>query len=318
MSLVAGTSLHFNDLPPYLQSLLQLNKMTPFFNLAGQKNGVRIIGDKVFDMAQVWSIDDGEQLGLTEQESIDGVANTRVTRAVEQNGIQLFEHKPQISLLRESITGGASAPRTAGEAVVGDNQVEPAAFQIEAHLQKVQKDMDYSSLLGTLNLPVASTGVGEKFTMGGIIPAISTNAIDGAAAALSKGLIDSMLVAMSTAGAPFTDVHFVVNLATKIALSEIYGLADRDSMTFGGVKVDQIITDAGIFPVLVDLNVPTGTILVADMAYCKPVILPVKGQALLVEPKVTAGASSEWLIYAQGSFDYGNEQVHAKLTNFTI
>jgi len=160
--------------------------------------------------------------------------------------------------------------------------------------------------------------VGEKFTMGGIIPAISTNAIDGAAAALSKGLIDSMLVAMSTAGAPFTDVHFVVNLATKIALSEIYGLADRDSMTFGGVKVDQIITDAGIFPVLVDLNVPTGTILVADMAYCKPVILPVKGQALLVEPKVTAGASSEWLIYAQGSFDYGNEQVHAKLTNFTI
>lgn len=317
MAIIAGSTLHFNDLPPYLQSLLQLNKMTPFFNMAGQKNGVRIIGDKIFDLDQVWSVDDGAQTGLTEQESVDGVASTRVARTSEQNGIQLFQHKPQVSFLRESIQGGASLPQSgANAAVVGSAQVDPAAFQIEAHLQKIQKDMDYSSLLGTLNSPTASSGVGEEFTMGGIIPAISSNTVDGLGAALDKDMLDALFVQMADTGAPFTDVTLVVSAANKIKISKLYGLSERDSFNFGGARVETLVTDFGLFPIIIDQNVPADTILVADMAYCKPVILPYKGNTILVDMKTTSGASSEWLIYAQGSFDYGSESVHGTVTNF--
>lgn len=313
MPITAGTTLHFNDLPPYLQSLLQLNKMTPFVNMAGQKNGVRVIGDKVFDLDQVWSVGDGEQTGMTEQESVDGVSATRVTRSVDQNGIQLFQHKPQVSFLRESITGGASTPRTAGAAVVGSNQVDPVSFQIEAHLQKIQKDMDFSALLGTLNLPTASSGVGEDFTMGGIIPAITTNAIN-AAGALSKSVMNSLFVEMADNGVPFTDIMIVVSAANKVVLTDLYGLSERDSFNFGGVRVETLVTDFGLFPIMIDQNIPSSTVLVADMAYCKPVVLPYKGESVYVKPMDTNGASTEWLIYMQGSFDYGSEQVHGKVT----
>lgn len=313
MAIVAGTTYHFTDLPPYLSLLLQLNKMTPFANLAASKNGIRTVGDKNFDMSQVWSVDPGAQTGLSEEDTVNGVAPTRVTRGLEQNGIQLFQHRPKVSYLRESIQN-ASAPQLAGkEYVNGNGVVDPVAFQIEAHLQKIQKDWDFSSLLGALNVPNDET---EDFQMGGIIPAITTNAVDGAAAPLSTDLVNQTLISMTENGAPFEDVHIICSPTTKTWISKLYGLADRDSFNFGGVRVDTMVTDFALIPIIVDVHVPNGTILFADMRHCQPVVLPYNGQAITVERKSETGASQQWHVYAQGSFDYGSESVHAKLTNF--
>lgn len=313
MAIVAGTTYHFTDLPPYISMLLQLNKMTPFTNLAGQKNGIRTVGDKVYDMSQVWSVDPGAQTGLSEQATVNGVAATRVSRDLEQNGIQLFQHKPNVSYLRESINN-AAAPQLAGkEYVNGNGSVDPVAFQIEAHLQKIQKDWDFSALNGALNVPTNET---ENFQMGGIIPAISTNAVDAAANALSVDLINQTLISMADNGAPIQDLHIVCSPTTKTYISKLYGLSERDSFNFGGVRVDTMVTDFALIPIVVDVHVPNGTILFADMAYTVPVVLPYNGNALTVERKSENGASQQWHVYAQGGFDFGSETVHAKLTNF--
>lgn len=316
MAIVAGTTYHFTDLPPYLTALLQLDKMTPFATMAGQRNGIKTVGDKVYDMSQPWTVDPGAQTGLSEADVVAGANPTRVTRDLEQNGIQLFQHAPQVSFLRQSIAN-AAAPQLAGAETVNgisDAGVDAATFQIQGHLQKVNKDWDFSALNGVLNVP---TNESENFQMGGIIPSIVDNTEDGLGAALSKTMINNLLIKMATvSGSPFQEVTVFCNPTDKVKISALYGLQERDSFEFGGVRVNRLVTDFGEFNIVMDVHVPVGTLLFADMAFCRPVVLPYNGDGILVQQKETDGASSQWQIYLQGGFDFGSELVHGKVINF--
>ena len=318
MSIVAGVNYHFTDLPVYLRGLLQLNKMTPFVSMAGQMNGIRTVGDAKFDMAQPWSVDPGEQTGYTEAQVAAGQAPTRIERDLEQNGIQLFQRTADMTYLRQSIQNAAT-PQLAGKEVVnGESQIDALAFQLEGHSQKINKDWDFSSINGVLNIPTAETGAGQDFRMGGLIPAITANVVDGAGAALSKAMVSQLLAneMQVNTGSPFVNIFVLCNPIDREKLTELYKIADRDTFEFGGVRLNYLVTNQGDFPLMSDVHVPQGTIVFADMAFVMPTVLPFGGDGIYVEPVSKRGATSEWEMYFQASIDFGSELVHGKITNF--
>lgn len=150
--------------------------------------------------------------------------------------------------------------------------------------------------------------------MKGIITAVTTNTTAASSAALSKVLIDGLLLKMANSGAPFENCVIFCNGFQKQALTNIYGYAPMDR-NVGGVNVKQIETDFAQIGVVYAPNVPAGSLLIADMNYVKPVFCPVPGKGLLFyEDLAQSGASVKGQIYGQLGVDYSAEEYHGSLT----
>ena len=135
-----------------------------------------------------------------------------------------------------------------------------------------------------------------------------------AGAALTKEMIDTLLLAMWNSGAPMTNPVVVVNGFQKQALSGIYGYAPEDR-NVGGVNVQQIETDFGTLGVMLDRHMPTTALLVADLAYIQPVILYVPEKGFLFrEPLAKPGSADKAQIYGEIGLDYGPQKWHGKIT----
>jgi len=131
-----------------------------------------------------------------------------------------------------------------------------------------------------------------------------------------RGLINDLLVSLfeSDIEAPFATPVFWMNGSTKVALSAEYsnnfGLADR-SRTVGGVAIETLVTDFGIFGVALDRYLPKNTILMADMSFINPVTLPVPGKGVFfTEPLAKTGAYERMHIYGEIGFEYGPRAYH--------
>ena len=304
-----AATLHFNDAPSYLKVLIGLNTANTPFIQAAAGNGIAYANAIDFDMGQIWDVGAGSQTGLSEDDVVAGAAATSVGRTLEQNTIQLFQKKVQVSYLREAATSGLT-----GFAADGSS-ISPEAFQIQAHLAKINKDWGFGALRGARTAAAGGSSATD-LAMGGIIPAAvaAGNVVDATNTALSKTLVNSLLVKLADGGAAFARPTIVVGAKQKVALSSAYGLAPtRDSI--GGVAVDVVVTDFGFMPVIVDQNMANDQLLVVDMAEVRPVVLPVKGTDILVEELSKSGASSTQQIYAQLSIDFGSGKLHGVLDN---
>jgi len=104
-----------------------------------------------------------------------------------------------------------------------------------------------------------------------------------------------------------------VNGFQKQMISDLYGYAPEDR-NIGGVNVKQIETDFAQIGIVYDPQMPTGTILIADMNYVYPVFLPFRGKTLFYEDLAkTAGAEKGQFIAFMG-LDYGPEEYHGTIT----
>ena len=107
----------------------------------------------------------------------------------------------------------------------------------------------------------------------------------------------------------------VVNSTDKVYLSKAFvqtNLTAVDADRFvAGVGVNEIVTDFGkSVYVIVDNDVPEKTILLADLAYVKPVFT----RDVETAPQRNGNAVN---IYAEFGLDYGAEFNHGKLTYTT-
>jgi Family of unknown function (DUF5309) len=141
------------------------------------------------------------------------------------------------------------------------------------------------------------------------------------AGSINKASVDRMLQTAFDNGAilPQNETVFMVGSGQKIALSNLYSTAvlNQPTMTrnVGGVAVDTIVTDFGVFGVMLDRWMPAGQVGVVDLSVCAPVHLDVPGKSpLFVEQLALVGSAQKWQAYGEIGLEYGPENNHALLT----
>ena len=169
-------------------------------------------------------------------------------------------------------------------------------FQIQGNLRQVAVDAEHSFLQGVYQQATSASVAAQTR---GIIAATTTNAVAAGSATLSKSLIDELLRTMAASGSIFVNPVIFVNAFQKQKISDIYGYAP-ESRNVGGVNIQQIETDFAQIGITWAPQMPTGTLLIAEMSVCAPVFCPVPGKGLLFYEELSkTGAAEKGQIYGQ-------------------
>jgi len=292
---------------------------TPFLNMIGglQGGNIRTVGDFQFALAQPWALESASQPSITETDSLTAPTPWTYVRGQDVNTVQIFQRQVSVSYAKQSVVGQVTADGTTGLVDFGSGP-QPVGnerdFQIMAHMRQIAVDADYSFLNGTYQQATAANVAAQTR---GIITACSSNAVAAGSAALTKTMVDQLLRTMAGNGANFLNAVLFCNAFQKQQLSSLYGYAPTDR-NVGGVDIKQIETDFAVLGVVWAPNIPAATILIADMAFCSPVFLPVPEKGVLFYEELSkTGASEKGQIYGQIGIDYGPEEMHGKITGLS-
>jgi len=288
---------------------------TPFLNMVGGLQGgtIRTVGDFQFPLAQPWSLEAASQPAITETTSLTAPTPWTYVRGQDNNTVQIFQRQVSVSYAKQSVIGQITADGTTGLAELGVQPVQNERdFQISAHMRQIAVDADYTFLNGTYQQATAAN-VAAKTR--GIITACTTNTVDASSATLTRDILNELLREMATNGAQFMNPVLFCNAFQKQKISEIYGYAPADR-NVGGFNINQIETDFAILGIVWAPNVPADDLLIADLAVCSPVFLPVPEKGVLFYEELSrTGASEKGQIYGQMGIDYGPEEYHGTITS---
>ena len=292
---------------------------TPFLTMMGGLGSGKRSNSFIFPLAQPWGLSAASQPAITETVAAAAGTPTTITRSEDTNTCQIFKYDAAVTFMKQSQYGVMSGINTNNPNPVTDE----LSFQKNGQLYQMAIDAEYTFLNGAYQAASDSTTAAKTR---GIITAATTNTVDGGSAALSKAMINELLREMAGSGAKFQNPVLFCNAFQKQKLSDIYGYAPTDR-NIGGLNIKSIETDFANIGVVYDPFVPTSTILIADMAVCSPVFVPVafNGEDFMVD--MVAGADVLWVptaitaaqkggfFYAQMGIDYGPEEYHGTITS---
>lgn len=287
---------------------------TPFFTMISGRAKTKT--SFLFPIAQPYSLQAASQNTQSEATAAAAGTPTTTTRAQDTNTCQIMKYDYEVSIAKESTTGEIS-----GISITGEEQPvqSESAFQRDAQFRQMGIDIEYSFFQGTYTAPSLSS-TNQKTR--GIVTATTTNAVAAGGADLSKALIDELLRTMAATGSLFQDCVIMVNAFQKQQISDIYGYAPT-SRNVGGLNIQQIETDFGMFGVAYAPQMPTDTLLIAEVSVCYPVFVPVKarpgipGGIIVDVPTSITAAKSGGYWYTQVGLDYGPEEYHGKITGLS-
>lgn len=291
---------------------------TPFLSMIGGLNGGKRTNSFVFPLAQPWSLSAASQDVQTETVSAAAGTPTTITRSEDTNTVQIMKKDVAATFAKQSQFGVMSGINT-NDANPVTNEL---AFQKQGQLRQLAIDVEYSFLQGTYQAATDSTTAAKTR---GIITGTTSNAVAAGSATLSKDLVDELTRTMAAAGSVWQNPVMFVNGFQKQKISDIYGYAPMDR-NVGGLNIKQIETDFANVGVVYDPQMPTDTVLIADMSVCSPVFVPVSfdgedfmvdmsaGSDVLWVPTAITAAKKGGFWYTQIGIDYGPEEYHGKIT----
>ena len=299
------------DLPNFVGELFNITPNdTPFLSAIGGMTGGKSVTSKQF----TWqTVDNAAAAQTVVAEGADATFAER-SRSEVTNVTQIMQYGVHVSYTKQAATGNLS-----GESILGNQPVQDElAFQLDMAMKRAARDIEFSFLKGTY---VADTDVATARKTRGMLAAISTNEVAAASAALDQAKVDSLLKEMADNGAPFEQPVIFANAFQKQKLSSIYSsalsLAPRDR-NIGGVNITTIETDFGEIGIVYDRHMPVDDIMIADLAYCKPVFLDIPGKGhFFAEPLAQTGSAYKFQIYGEVGLEYGPEQFHGKITTLS-
>ena len=252
--------------------------------------------------------------GATQTAAVEGADPTMKgrTRSEVINVAQIMQYGVEVSYTKQAAVGNLS-----GESIIGNQPVQDElAFQLDMAMKTAARDIEHSFIQGTY---VADTDISTARKTRGMLEAVTTNEVAGAAGALDQAKVESALKQMADSGAPFEMPVIFANAFQKQKLSAIYSsalaLAPRDR-NIGGVNITTIETDFGQVGIVFERHIPADDVLIADLAFLKPVFLDIPGKGhFFVEPLAQTGAAYKYQVYGEIGLEYGPEQFHAKITN---
>lgn len=307
---VSGQGQTYN-LPNFVGELFRVMPQdTPFKNLAAT-NGIRRVASKIFTWQTVGN-SSASQPAIVE--GADPVYSEEA-RSEVSNVVQIFQYGVEVSYTKLGAIGQLGTPSASATPVLGDQPVtNELEFQQALKLDLASEDMEYSFLNGSYQAP-SDNNTGRKTR--GVITAITTNTVAAGTTDLAKDHIDELLRKMHSNRARFVRPVLMGQAIQIQRLGQIYGFAP-ESRTEGGVNIQRIITEFGELGVVMNRHVASGTLACFDMAFCKPVVMPIPGKGeLFLEPKPASGASSKMMLYGEWGIQYGPEQYHGKITGLT-
>lgn len=298
------------SVPNYVGMLYEKNKTkTPFLSLIGfNSGGGRIVTSAQFDLSQNYALDAGAQPEISETASLSAATVTSYARSQTYNTCEIHKKRVIVSYWKQSTTSQLS-----GLSILGNQPVtDELDFQIMANLDQIAKDIEYSFIRGSYQTAINSLTAPKTR---GMIEACSSNSVNAAGADVSKSLIDSLLIEMQNNGAVMSNPILFASGTQITKLSGAYGQAP-DSRNIGGIAITQLVTDFGNIGIVNMQQMPTNTILIADIDFIRPAYLLVPGKGFLFyEDKVIEGSGMGGELYGQIGLDYGAEEFHGTITN---
>ncbi|HBI37950.1 MAG TPA: hypothetical protein DDY71_09930 [Spirochaetia bacterium] len=299
------------NLPNYTGELFTSDVVnTPFLSMIGGLTGGMQTDNFEFATDSQYSHEAAAQPAITETASLTAPTAISYVRNQSKNVVQIFQEAISISYVRLSNQGRLTGINTAS---AENNVTSERDWQIAKALEKIARDVEYSFINGVYQIAV-NAGVANKTR--GMIALSTVNTVDASAGALSKALMDTLLLEMFANGAYFKNPVIFCGGFQKQKISDIYGYAPTDR-NVGGVNVKQIETDFGNIAIADPHRfMPAGTLLVADMSVIAPVFQPVpeKGN-LFYEPLSKTGASESGHIFGQVGLAHGPAFMHGTITN---
>lgn len=318
MATVSGQGQTYN-LPNYTGELFQVAPSdTPFLSAIGGLTA----GKQTLSVEFEWQTEDIETTSVNNAQVEGATAPTAsgVARSNVSNVVEIHQEAVEVSYTKQSAVGLHNGINIEAMNPVRDE----LQHQISLKLRKIAIDVEKSFLSGTYQKP-ANNATARKTR--GLLTAIATNvsANGGVNRALTKAIVDNHLSLMYGNGAPLSgdNTVFITGPAQKIALSNVYSAAPQlNQATYtrnvGGVAIDTLVTDFGIFGVMVNRWMPAGQIAVADLSVCAPVFLEVPGKGhLFAEPLAKTGASDKYQIYGEIGLEYGPETYHGLIKDLS-
>jgi len=298
--------------PNYIGELFMIGAgRTPFLNMIGGVDGGNMMIAKgwEFPLAQFYSLEAAGQPAITETQAQAAATPTTYVTDQLSNYVQVFKEDVSVSYAKISDMNTLTGLAQMGNDVDRQSAMD---FQIAANLRQIALDADHTFLNGTAQKGTNNT---TAWKTGGVITALSTNTVAGGAAALTRAMIDELVKKMADAAAPMENPVIFCNSFQKQKLTALYGYAPEDRR-MGGTNIVEIETDFSRLPVVFEPQIPAATLAIIDMAYIRPVALPVPEKGILFyEEKESAGAAVKGMIYGQLGVAWAHESFHGKITN---
>lgn len=314
------TGINYTDTTSnYLGTLYVIGEnRTPALSMIGGMRGYKPAPGMEYAMEQYAALESAAQRTTAESDAVAGTNTARVyVKAQRTNTAQIMYYTVPVSYAKAS-----ERLKIAGLAFSTPQEVmeDELDFQTRMTLMQMALDLEYSILQGTY---VTKAAYNTNAKTRGLIEAAEggtssggTNYTNASSAALSKDLIDGVVKKIADSGAPMTKPVIFCNSFQIQKLSELYGWSPVGGAGtgLGGVRVDRLLTDFYEFDVVFDAQMPTDTLLFADMdkVQLRGVEVPGKG-AIILEEMAKTGAAWKYQIYAQLGLDYGDPNFHGSL-----
>jgi hypothetical protein len=309
---ITGMGTTYN-LPNFVGELFETTPTdTPFLSAIGGLTG----GEQTTSIEYQWQTYDLRAAGQNvKKEGEDAPAGEARVRSNVSNILQIHQEAVEVSYTKQGATGSFSGLNIAGTNPVQDE----LAFQTNAMLKQVARDVEYSFLNGTYNKPSDNTTARKTR---GILEAITTNVITNSTKTkLTETMVlDLMQKVWDNGGIKESETAtLLTNSTLKRALTKIF-ITDKNyrenTRNIGGVSLTTIETDFGTINIMPDRFMPVDQLAVVSLEMCKPVFLsvPDKGHFFL-EPLAKTGAKDKYQLYGEIGLKYGNELAHGKITN---
>lgn len=167
------------------------------------------------------------------------------------------------------------------------------------------------SISTTVSFKIAATQGGAAITVG---TGTGINFYQASTTAATKAEVNLLARTCWENGASAASLTaaLMVNSRQQEAISTAFASAYAEqSRTVGGQSISTVITDYGVFGVMLDIDMPQDAIALVQLASCRPVFLTIPGKGnLFLEPLAKTGATEKAQIYGEIGLDYGNEKIH--------
>lgn len=318
MASVSGQGTTYN-LPNYTGDLFQVSPAdTPFLSAIGSLSGGGLTAESTEFEWQTVDIRSTSANNVVVEGANAPTANEQ-SRSNVTNVVEIHHRAINVSYTKLAARQLKSGTNNAERNPI-ENELD---FQVNQELRAIAVDVEKSFLSGVYQKPANNSTARQTR---GLLSAITTNvnANGGTPRAITKAIVDTTLQTMFTSGSPLSQDNtvLVVGAAQKIALSNLYSTAvlNQPTMTrnVGGVAVDTIITDFGVFGVMLNRWMPAGQIAIADLSVCAPVFLEIPNKGtLFVEPLGKVGASEQFQLYGEIGLKYGPETYHGLIKDLS-
>ena len=290
------------------------NTRTPFSSMIGGKT--KYTDHVEFAVGQEYTTDGGTQPAISEAASLTAPEASVKKRKQTTNVTQIFQESVGISYAKMSNMGTLSGLNVTGQKA---NPADELAFQVDAKMKKIARDIEYTYLNGVYAKADSDTKANKTR---GILPAITSNIVDAAGKPLTVWMLADALKVIYESNAP---TNGLVVWLDAISMFQLNADAQMNGNTIvpasrevNGISLSKVLTPLGEVNLYLGEFLPYGTSGIFNYYVIYPVeqMTPGKGNFYL-DALGKTGAGEKYYIFGQTGLDHGPEWYHGKITGIS-